>query len=98
MYSEAMVTIELKEYNDLKTTILNLQKPEGEGLSEPELQEATGILLQKALNNPSLFRNGGLISLGKYNAQIWQVGTEILANPMDNAKTSSKLLVSIKRL
>ena len=75
MYTEPMVTIELKEYNDLKQRVEDLEKQSGVGgLNILEHQEGIGLLLFRALNNPGLFRGKALtgepVDLGKYKALI----------------------------
>lgn len=73
MYTEPMVTIELKQYNSMLKEIEALKKPaDGEELTELEQQEATGLLLVRSLNNPGYFKNitGEPLDLGKYLAQV----------------------------
>lgn len=73
-----MVTIELEEFEQMKQTIERLSAPNAEGdLSIAELQEATGILLLRAIENPRLFMGGpGDIQLGKYKAIFaWEAST-----------------------
>ena len=76
MYNTPQVVIDLAEYNELKATIDNLTRrgEEGGALTEFEHQEATGLLLLRALENARLFTQmPGEVPLGKYKAIfVWK--------------------------
>ncbi len=61
--------MDLEEYNQIQSELKELKKlPEDGSLTPIEQQEATGILLVRALQNPGLFRTNMSqeINLGKY--------------------------------
>ena len=70
MYDKAKTIIDLEEYQDMKSLIAQLQAPTTDGeLSPAELQDATGLLLLRTLENPRLFQAmPGEVTIGKYKA------------------------------
>lgn len=69
-YTPKQVTMDLEEFKalELQIEICNRQ-PEDGSLTIEEQQEATGTLLVRALQNPSLFRTEHKeIDLGKFKA------------------------------
>lgn len=69
-HTPRQILMDLAELQEIETELAQLRAPaNGEELSELEHQEATGILLTRALNNPDIFRQvRGPIDLGKYKA------------------------------
>lgn len=92
MFTEAKVTIDLAEYQEMQRMITEFSKPSEDGeLSPIELQEATGTLLKRALDNPRIFY-GKMpeIPLGKYKAIF--VYLETGASGKDTAQLLVKLV------
>lgn len=70
-FTPKQITLDLAEWIEVQTELDSLRRPAtGEELSEAEHQEATGILLLRALQNPNLFRVAGVVDLGKYTATV----------------------------
>ena len=69
-FTPKQVTLDLEEYEQLIALLDNFRKPREDGsLTEEEQAEATGILLTRAVQNPSLFRSEmTTLDLGKYKA------------------------------
>lgn len=94
MYIPKTVTLELEEYNQLITELKILKQPqEGSALTEFEQQEATGILLTRALSNPGLFRQAiaAPIDLGKYKAIF------VMKGGLGTTGTDPQLLIKFER-
>ena len=72
-FTPKQVTLDLDEYQAIMSELIQLKTPaDANALTEIELQEATGILLVRSIQNPELFRSAGMqlpsIELGKYKA------------------------------
>lgn len=64
------IILDYQEFLDMQSELDALRKPaDGAGLTEAEHQEATGILLIRAIQNPDVFRRGiEPVELGKFRA------------------------------
>lgn len=83
-YSPKQITLDLQEWEEIQSELKELKRqPEDGSLTSIEVQEATGILLTRALQNPQLFNHiAGLVDLGKYKAIFAStVGAEALPTP-----------------
>lgn len=89
-FQPKQILLDLDEYNQMQAELSELKKaPEDGSLTALELQEATGALLMRALQNPALFRQEtNFIVSNKYRVQLSQI-TEVGQEP--------KLLVKFAR-
>ena len=73
-FQPKQILLDLDEYNQMQAELSELKKaPEDGSLTALELQEATGALLMRALQNPALFREDtNFIVSGKYRVQLVQ--------------------------
>ena len=92
MFSPKQLLVDLAEWNQLNEQLEALRKPaEGTELTTMEIQEATGILLVRSLQNPGIFREAlESIDLGKYKAIFARA-------PISNEGTPAQLLVRFVR-
>jgi hypothetical protein len=93
-HTNKQLIIDFAEWNEVQDELAALKKPaDTEALTEEERQEATGILLVRAIQNPTLFR-GDLteVNLGKYKAIFVQLKAFIATS-----SDTSKLLIRFVR-
>ncbi len=91
MYSKKQITLDLEEFNAINSELegYKLANAVG-GLTQEELQEATAMLLIRALENPGLFRTViDFLDLGKYKA--------IFVRQVTNNRDKPKLLVKFEK-
>lgn len=86
-FSPKQLIIDKAEYDQMESELEYLKRPTEDGsLTKDELEEATGILLVRALQNPGLFRQDTTdIDLGKYKAIFVQT-TAFVSSSSDTSK------------